>query len=286
MGRRHDLQLKLDSLSEIEGIMTAMKNLAFMETRKLIHFLSAQQLAVASIEAAAWDFTSFHGHDGVREVVETCLLIGSERGFCGDFNEKLLQARALLVPGWHIIAVGRRLESKLETETLIGGATVAEEVAPVLTEIADFLAAMQRGLPAGNVLGITALYHETDGIRTRRLLPLPESKPLARKYAHPPLLNLDPLAFYEKLSEHYLYAALHEALYSSLMVENRYRIDHMDNAISQLDKRMTRLKQRYNTLRQEEIIEEIEIIMLSVETLTGVQQAAEKAYERRQNKPK
>ena len=51
------------------------------------------------------------------------------------------------------------------------------------------------------------------------------------------------------------------------MVENRYRLEHMDNAIRQLDKRVNRLQLQYNTMRQEEITEEIEVIMLSVENL-------------------
>lgn len=271
MSRRRELQLRIDSLDEIEGIMTAMKNLAFMETRKLNQFLAAQQLAVASIEAAASDFALFYGRASVQNVHETCLLIGSERGFCGDFNEKLLQARMDLMPDQPVVAIGNKLESKLDKNlaALLEGPNVAEEIVPVLTRIVDFLTGLQRELPAGRLPGITALYHETDGIRMRRLLPLPDLGTPSPRYSHAPLLNLDPMAFYEKLTGHYLYAALHEALYSSLMVENRYRINHMENAISQLDKRIGQIRQRYNTLRQEEIIEEIEIIMLSVETLTA-----------------
>lgn len=268
MSRRRNLKDKLDSLGEIGDIMRAMKNLAFMETKKLSGFLSAQQRAVRSIERAASDFTHFHGVEAGRKLFETRLLIGSERGLCGDFNEKLLRASDTNRP---VVAIGRRLESKLENKLiLIEGANVAEEVESVLMKVVDYLAIMQGNLPENEALGITAIYHsdEAGGVRERRLLPLPEQQ-TAVFFSHEPYLYLDPAEFYEKLSVHYLYAALHEALYSSLMVENRYRLDHMENAIRQMDRRIEQFGQRYNMLRQEEITEEIEVIMLSVEALAN-----------------
>ncbi|HQT26643.1 MAG TPA: F0F1 ATP synthase subunit gamma, partial [Burkholderiales bacterium] len=185
---------------------------------------------------------------------------------CGDFNERLLEAADKEMP---IIAIGRRLESKLQRKLVsMEGPNVAEEVESVLTNVVDYLAMLQGNLPENEALGITAFYHsdETGGVRKRRLLPLPEQQ-AESAYSHEPLLYLEPVQFYEKLSSLHLYAALHEALYSSLMVENRYRLDHMENAIRQMDKRIERLRQHYNLLRQEEITEEIEVIMLSVEAL-------------------
>ncbi|HUW49550.1 MAG TPA: FoF1 ATP synthase subunit gamma [Sulfuricella sp.] len=275
MSRRRDLQQRLGSLDEIEGIMVAMKNLAFMETRKLAQFLSTQQRAVTSIEAAASDFASHYRHALPRpgSLSEVYLLIGSERGFCGDFNESVAQEMFSRGDAPPIVAVGRRLEPILSQNPalleLVEGPSATEEVAPVLTGLADRLAEIERNLRPGTVLGLTVFYHsdETGGVRARRLLPLPEPKPPGRAFSHPPLLNLAPTDFFAGLTEHYLYAALHEAFYSSLMVENRYRLDHMENAIRQLDKRVSRLKLAYNTMRQEEIIEEIEVIMLSVEAL-------------------
>ena len=267
MSRRRDLGRKLDSLKDIEGIMAAMKSLAFMETRKLASFLLAQQRAVKSIEEAAGDFSNFYG-SALREVKEICLLIGSERGLCGDFNEKVLLEAEL---GRPVVAIGSRLESKLsEPLALFPGANVAEEVEAILTAVVDFFATLQGKLPQEEVIGISAFYHneEHGKIMKRRLLPLPQTS--GKTYSHPPLLNVDPADFFEKLSEHYLYAALHEALYSSLMVENRYRLDHMENAMRQMDKKIGSLGKRYNELRQEEITEEIEVIMLSVGLDDGV----------------
>jgi F-type H+-transporting ATPase subunit gamma len=69
------------------------------------------------------------------------------------------------------------------------------------------------------------------------------------------------------LTEQYLFAALHELLYSSLMAENQRRMQHMDAAVRRLERTSADLLRRRNILRQEEITEEIEVIMLSVEAL-------------------
>ena len=78
-----------------------------------------------------------------------------------------------------------------------------------------------------------------------------------------PELNVSAGDFFVALTDHYLYAALNEVLYSSLMAENRQRHAHMDRALKKLDDGSGHLRQAYNTQRQADITEEIEIILLS-----------------------
>jgi F-type H+-transporting ATPase subunit gamma len=56
-------------------------------------------------------------------------------------------------------------------------------------------------------------------------------------------------------------------LYTSLMIENRFRVTHLEGAVKHLDDESAQLERRCNALRQEEIIEEIEEIMLSAASL-------------------
>ena len=65
------------------------------------------------------------------------------------------------------------------------------------------------------------------------------------------------------LTEHYLFTLIHWLLYTSLVAENRQRVAHLDSAIRHLDNRSLQLTHLNNVLRQEEIIEEIEVILLS-----------------------
>ena len=92
MKSRRQLELHRHGLGEIRDIMNAMKNLAYMETRKLARFLDAQQAVVASIEEAAGDFLEFYPETLPASVGATpvYLLIGAERGFCGDFVHPLV----------------------------------------------------------------------------------------------------------------------------------------------------------------------------------------------------
>lgn len=278
MSRRHELQSRVAGLGEIEGIMVAMKNLALMETLKLARFLAIQQQAVATIETIASDFVAHYGNPLARgqTVRDACLVIGSEHGLCGDFNERIVQAtrpRLDAADAPPLVAIGQRLGARLEGHpalaAALGGPSTAEEVEAVLSAVLDQFTQLERALPGGQLLGLVVIYHssETEDIRTRRLLPLPEPKPPARDLSHAPLLTLAPDDFLAKLTDHYLYAALHEAFYSSLMVENQQRLEHMDKAIRQLDKRVTECGLHINRLRQEEITEEIETIMLSSEAL-------------------
>ncbi len=88
MSKRRNLETRLRSLTEIKEIMNAMKNLSLMEVHRLARFLDTQRRVVASIGAAAADFLFFHPEmfPGEEEFRNIHLLIGSERGFCGDLN--------------------------------------------------------------------------------------------------------------------------------------------------------------------------------------------------------
>ncbi len=277
MTRRRDLVRRIATYGEINGIMVAMKNLAFVETRRLAGFLDMQREAVAMVEAAAADFLGFYGDrlNHAPPAAQIHLLIGSERGFCGDFNDALL-VQAPPAPGaGPVIVVGSRLAARMpgdaDVAVFLEGPSVGEEVQPVLVRLVQQLRDLQQRHRGAPLQGLTAHYHggENGEVVSRRLLPLPEPRKPGPKHAFPPLLNLAPFDFLSHLTDQYLYAVLHEVFYRSLMAENRQRLEHMDNALRKLDKDMARLRQQHNRLRQEEIIEEIEVILLSAEALQG-----------------
>ena len=87
--------------------------------------------------------------------------------------------------------------------------------------------------------------------------------PLRMLHPYPPEINLPAGELLPALTGHYLYAALNEVLYSSLMAESRQRHAHMDRALKKLDEDSEHLQQAYNAQRQEDITEEIEVILLS-----------------------
>lgn len=104
---------------------------------------------------------------------------------------------------------------------------------------------------------------ETDAIQIERLLPPFQATAPVPVFGYPPMLNLEPDTFFAELIDQYLFAALYALLYTSLMAENRRRMQHLEGAIRRLEERMSELALRRNALRQEGITEEIEVILLS-----------------------
>lgn len=276
MSRRREIAKRLGPLSDIAGIMSAMKGLALMETRILTDFLTSQRRMVAGIEAAAAEFLAGHAEFASRPTAggDLCVLVGSEQGFCGDFNESLLAHMEALreendAPVRWVI-IGRRLASRVGerdcVELTLPGAIVADEVPTTLLRLTRALS----GSLADDKLagyGLSAFYHSDalGDIRMRHLLPLRDLRAQGCASPYPAELNLPPVDFLRGLTGHYLHAALNELLYDSLMAENRQRQAHMDRALQKLDEDSARLRLAYNTQRQEEITEEIEIVLLAAD---------------------
>lgn len=277
MSKRRDLQRHLRSLEEIKEIMNAMKNLALMQIHKVARRLETQHRVVENIEAAASDFLSFHpyppgGEEPARDVY---LLLGSERGFCGDFNEALaraLQAHETRGDDPVLVTIGNKLSSRYADDPRViarlPGPSALEEVEAVLLNLMATLDTWQAAQRPTGALRFTMFHHQPGepGVKMTRLDPFSEWAPPRRRAAYPPRLNLEPRLFLTKLAEHYLFAVLHELFYQSLMAENEQRVQRMDFAVRRIDEDSQALLRRFNSVRQEEITEEIELIMLNVET--------------------
>jgi F-type H+-transporting ATPase subunit gamma len=278
MSRRRELQRHRHTLDETREIMNSMKTLAYMETRKLARFLDAQRSVVAHIETVAGDFLGFYPETLPQsdKSMQVYLLLGSERGFCGEFNETLLaeaeshmQDSGINTP--RLIATGRKLCDRLAKDprviAFIDGANVAEEVEKTLIQIINNLTGLQARYEA---MALRVFYHEPEGegVAMTQILP-PFEQPGKRVpiFSHPPLLNLQPKAFLAELIDHYLFAALHQILYVSLMAENQHRVQHLEGAVRHLEDKSADLLHQCNLLRQEEITEEIEVILLSTDSL-------------------
>jgi len=271
MTQRHELDDHRRKLSEIRSIMHSMKTLAVMETHKLDRYIEAQKLIIESIRNMAADFLHFHPQvlPEAEPVANIIILIGSERGFCGDFNEQLVAQldysfAKKIQHNTMIVAVGRKLHPLLKENNhntvYIEGANVAEEIASVVESLAQSLASHEQ------VASLYVLHHNNqhnDLIKKKLLPPFEETNHENVLLTNPPILNLTYKDFFLELTDHYLFSALNRILYVSLMFENQRRIQHLENATHYLDEKQDELNRKINTLRQEEIIEEIEVILLN-----------------------
>ena len=273
MSRRLDLDNHHHSLNEIIKILDAMKMLAYMETHKLGAFLDTQHQALDAISSAANDFLSFYPGTQLKEseVFPVYLLIGSERGFCGDFNQELVDyiEQLLTIPSNvkpTFITVGRKLYNLMQDDvhvySQIEGPNVVEEVPTVLEQTVQVLTKIQQQQP---LMGLYSVYHSGEqGIITKKLLPpFQHQDQQPADFQTPPELNLPPADFLLKVAEQFLFTALHEIVYTSLLEENNNRIMHLEGAVKHLETKADELTQQCNILRREEITEEIEVILLN-----------------------
>lgn len=279
MSLSRELQLHIDQLKDIRSILNSMKNLAFIEIHKLQRFKTMQSQVVANIERAALDFLDFYPGLAAAEgnATHICILLGAERGFCGDFNESLINAiSSQAYTG--VIAVGSRLANRLEgirpeVIATLEGANIAEEVPAIIKRLLDAINALPEYAAIDktvSTLKLTIVYHynSSNQINQQQVLPpFPQQKNRPSRSGNPPVLNLEPGDFFTDLVDHYLFAVLHEIFYISLMAENHSRQQHLEGAVNHLDDETVKLQRKSQIYRQEEITEEIEVILLNAENL-------------------
>jgi F-type H+-transporting ATPase subunit gamma len=275
MTRRRDLEHHRDSLGEIGEILSSMKTLAYMETRKLSRFLTAQQQIVESISDVADDFLAFFPAESqaLEDATHVYLVIGSERGFCGDFNRAITKQLADTLSehqpvAAQVIAVGHKLHALLEDDesvaAFVEGASVVEEVPAVLESLIHTLDSLR--LSDKGIVLYGVCYDDDEPALVPLLPPFTQESDVEPKFAFPPILNVPADEFLRDLEDHYLFAALNHMLYASLMSENQRRVSHLEGAVRHLEEESGELTRKCRALRQEEIIEEIEVILLSAGT--------------------
>ena len=256
MTRRRTLEQRRHSFGEIRNIMNSMKTLAYLEIRKLGRFLDAQRAVVAHVETVAADFLGFHP-DALpppdRSAQPVCLLLGSERGFCGDFNEALLTRLEGFVEERRsasplVMVTGRKLGARLEADprvvAVFDGATTVGEVEKTLHAITRALAVLQA---QHGMLSLSVFHHDPDDrqvIITGVLPPFERYRNTVPRFAHAPLTQLPPQVLLGALLDHYLFSVLHEIMYVSLMAENLRRVRHLEGAVRHLDDKSSRAAAR------------------------------------------
>jgi F-type H+-transporting ATPase subunit gamma len=271
VSRSRTIEAHLGKLRELQSIIASMKTLSQLELHKLGGISASQHALAASLQRMAADFYHHYpqGEGGQDEGGTLWLLLGTERGFCGDFNEALVQrlprlfAEVAAHPA-RVLAVGRklwlRLEESLPGYTPLAGANVSEELSRTLAPVVN---AIQQRMSEEGVTSLSVLYHDDEkgSLAVRRLLP-PELPAGQAEWRTPPLLQLPPREFLHGFLQHYLFLGLNELFTVSLLAENQYRVQHLEGAVHRLDERLGVLSTRARSLRQEEITEEIEMILL------------------------
>ncbi|MBR0565902.1 F0F1 ATP synthase subunit gamma [Azoarcus sp. L1K30] len=268
MSKRRELQGHIESLADIGELLSAMKNLALVESRRIATFIDAQRAATRIVETTLAEFLAdYPGHDLAASTEHAVLcVVGSERGFCGDLNQRLIAEVEPRRGDARIVLVGSRLADAWpddDAPAALAGAGFADEVQNVLAALVARLTPLLQGAATHATPSLSMLYLTEHGPVQLQLLPAPTPTAGARRRSHPLELNLPPQTFHRALIDQFLETALSGALYDALLHENQLRLEHMEQARHRIDEQLDDLGRRSNRARQEEITEEIEIILLA-----------------------
>lgn len=256
MSRRRDIEQRLALFGELASIMNAMRSFALVELRRLAQREEAQQQAQQTLELAMCDVGGAlpEPPPGPGDI---WVALGSARGFCAGLNDEVRrcwqeQASAALAT----IAVGERLAALMPPAVVAvpGPVTGADAVAAIDRILAALAQARRR---VGDNAGLVLCYRGEAGAAVKRLLPLPRPTSGTDRL---PLTNEAPSAAALGVAEHYLFHTLLALLLGALRVENRLRLMQMETAQRHIERASAELTRTRNQLRQDEIVEELELI--------------------------
>ncbi|SHO49607.1 F0F1 ATP synthase subunit gamma [Desulfopila aestuarii] len=268
MSRSRKIALHLQQLQELQAIISSMRTLAQLELHKLAAQAEQQRQMSDVLDTVIADFLYFYDLAGSGSGPDLLLVLGSERGFCGPFNEilatELSKTREDGGEPCSVLIVGGKLSRHLGEEAegfgIMAGASTGEELFAILSEV---VVEVRKQMKRHQAQGLRVMYHDdaSDTVVLRQLLP-PQTKEKIKKQTFPPHLYLEPDVFFQDFLQHYLFVGLIRLLTASLLVENRYRVQHLGGALHRLEERLAAMQLRVRSLRQEEITAEIEMILL------------------------
>lgn len=255
MSQRRAIEARLTLYDELAGILGAMRSFALAELHRITRREESQQQVVEVLKEALQDVAAFLPPPAPQRH-DVWVLLGSVRGFCGSFNEEVIRAwQSAHGHGQPTLAVGERLSSAMPAEADFLAVDGAESGLDAASAIDHILAALPRS--RGPDDGLVVCMHDEHEVQLRRLLPLPAARGSS---GLPPLMNEPPSRVAAGVAEQFLFHALLAAVLRSIRVENRRRLLQMENAVYHIEQNRENLALQRNRLRQEEIVEEIEIM--------------------------
>ncbi|AQU99349.1 ATPase F1F0 subunit gamma [Desulfococcus multivorans] len=279
---------KIRTAHDLLGVVKTMKSLAAVSIRQY-------ERAVESLEAyrrvidAGWRVLLRHGVADVRESPlkgAVCMIIASDQGMCGQFNEAILKHALAQAPG--LAGEGSELAFWTFGEKLRGAladagyrdqghfaapgslSTIHEKVRAVIQRIEQWRS--EKGTEHFYICHNVVI--ERGGYRQVcvRLLPLDRTWALAHaREKWPgrciPMLGLPGNLMFKHLLRQYLFAALFRAFAQSLAGENAARLMAMQAAEKNILELLDNLQAGFRELRQNSITDELLDIISGFEAL-------------------
>jgi F-type H+-transporting ATPase subunit gamma len=259
------LQARITSLSELRDLIQALRALAASHMQEATAALGGIRRYVDVIEGAiatvADMLSTVDAREPVPEGPDTAILIvvGSEHGFVGAFNERLLdRAEHDIRPGCRLAIIGRRgmiaaEERGLAPSWCVPMATHVGGVPGVTRGVANRLA----GVTEADIIFARNVSGGGFEVEKKTVLPLDPALLAGSQRRSPPLHQLAPEVLLRRLAGEYLFAEITRALMETLASESAARLLVMQSADRNIDDKLQTLRRSENVLRQESITSEL-----------------------------
>jgi F-type H+-transporting ATPase subunit gamma len=277
-----ELDQKRKGYRSILGVVNAMKALSGANLRKGASAVSYTRRYREFIESAA---SSAAGLPGVTLAsgggARLLVVFGSQFGFCGAFNARMVDAAGDAVRKLGGVAgqvlVGRRL---MDQAAPAEGMAEYRVDAPGSVDglgdcISELLALVFARYKEGMFDELYFLYpvFEDEVMHTSIRKVLPPGFTPEDTEAGPPLTYISAQEIMEGIIEEYLYIELYAAALEAVIAENEVRIRSMDFAARNIRKKLEELTRAYNYANQEEVTNEL------IEIISGYEAARKAAAE-------
>ncbi len=280
------LTRRTDTMQSIRGIARTMKTMAAINAAPYERAAEAIDVWHGTVLDALHAFLRCNGPiraDPARDPLRVLVVMGSDHGLCGNYNE-LLASEVMLAPGIRaaeVICVGAQMEDALRGEGIVPAATLLPPAnTGGLIRLAGQLVTRldaARAAAGGRDLAATLVYtqrgaHGAQAPVRQTLLPL-DAAMLDALAQRPwtsrslPLFTMPPADLLAALVRNLLFATLYRAAAEALVTENAARLARMQQAERSVDERLEELKSETRTVRQSEITAELLDVIVGFEAL-------------------
>lgn len=262
---------RINNTRQIESIIVAMRALAaahLREARRHIEAIRHHEAAVSSALSKVLAWLADGGPDreqGVAGPASLLIVIGAGQGFCGLFNETIVQAalgpNSGLPPEAEHFVIGQRCAGEFtargkEPVLAFDQAARAVDIPRLASLVADRL---YDRMADGDVSEVAIVFADPDlrePVR-RRLVPFDYSRFESAPLHERPLTQLPLAVLLDGLVQEFIFSEICEALMLGFAAENNARMQAMLRARSNVSRVIEDLERDYSQARQEHTTAEI-----------------------------
>lgn len=293
MDTLESLSEALETMGDIQSIVRTMKALSSVSIRQYEHAEAAMADYSRTVELGLTALLRQRRQAGLPlpETArgtsrEALIVIGSDRGLCGGYNDKITRFALSHIEDRPIIlgVIGARVLARLEAH---GRPANAVHLLPGSVEgltrlVQAVIVEIDRWTRIEGVGEVWLAHNRRDGRTTakpqaHRLLPLPDS--YLRKLAEAdwpgrslPQFRMDPGRLMSWLVQQRLFVVIYRALAEALASEHASRLAAMQAAERNIEERRDSLHQLYRLRRQETITRELLDVVSGYEAVNAAEQ--------------